>query len=40
MRDLALATLGWLMVFAPLVLVIGLSYLALRQRTEVPNDPR
>ncbi len=32
MRDLALATLGWLMVGAPLALCIGLSYLALRGR--------
>ncbi len=39
MRDLVLATLGWLMVAAPLALVIGLSCLALRQRREPPPDP-
>ncbi len=39
MRDFALATLGWLMVVAPLVLVIGMSYLALRQRGAPAADP-
>ncbi len=39
MRDLALAALGWLMIGAPLVLCIGLSYLALRERKAPAPDP-